>query len=279
VGASYTRPTTPFSRFALVAAGAACVACGSSKTSASATLSLVTVSTQVTFITIGVRAPMTAVAVYSDNSLRDVTSQATWQSSNPAVVAIQPDGRATALTTGTATIHATYQGLIGTLPLFIGTDLYEDCIEYNNSRLQIVQEQTGWVLTDGFGLLAVLDNAADGANALALARNYQALCYIGRGNPRTNLYAYILEYWGPPRMPPAITPEDCIAYSPANVRAVNVGAAGWALMDGPTQIALLDNQPDAMAALPVAQRYSARCFIGRNNPRPDPLAYVVSYWK
>jgi hypothetical protein len=261
-------------------AGALCVACGSSTTSASATLSFVTVSTQVVFITIGVRAPMAATASYTDNSRKDVTSEATWQSSNPAVVSIESNGRATALTSGTATIVGTYQGVTGTLPLFIGTETYEDCFEYNNSRLQLVQEPTDWLLTDGFARMAILDNATDGANALALARRYLSQCYIGRGNPRPNYLAYIVDYWGPPTAPPTtISPEDCVAYSPGNLRAVNLGATGWAVMDGATQIALLDNQPDVNATLALAQRYSARCFIGRANTRPNPLAYVVGYWK
>lgn len=238
-----------------------------------------TVSTQITFITIGVRAPMEATASYTDNSRKDVTSETMWQSSNPGVVSIESNGHATALTSGTATIVATYHGLTGTLPLFIGTETYEDCFEYNNSRLQLVQEPTDWLLTDGFGLIAVLDNATDGANALALARRYLSQCFIGRGNPRPNYLAYIVDYWGPPTAPPAISPEDCIAYSAGNLRAVDLGAAGWAVMDGATQIALLDNQPDVTATLALAQRHSARCFIGRANTRPNPLAYVVGYWK
>ena len=67
-------------------------------------------------------------------------------------------------------------------------------------------------------------------------------------------------------------PEPCHAY-------LGLKPLAWAVMDGATQIALLDNQPDVNATLALAQRYSARCFIGRANTRPNPLAYVVGYWK
>jgi RHS repeat-associated protein len=47
-----------------------------------------------------------AAATFGDETTKDVTSQATWTSSNPAVAAISAAGVATALTTGTTLIHA-----------------------------------------------------------------------------------------------------------------------------------------------------------------------------
>ncbi|HEX7838540.1 MAG TPA: Ig-like domain-containing protein, partial [Kofleriaceae bacterium] len=57
---------------------------------------------------------LTAMATFSDASVRDVTSQATWGSSAPAVAAVSnavnTRGVATALATGTTQITATLAG-------------------------------------------------------------------------------------------------------------------------------------------------------------------------
>ena len=58
-----------------------------------------------------------AVAIFSDNTSQNVTGQATWASTNPAVAGVATNGfmrgRVTALTAGTTDIQATYQGFTG----------------------------------------------------------------------------------------------------------------------------------------------------------------------
>ncbi len=69
----------------------------------------------------------TATAVFSDNSTRDVTSEATWTSSDPSIAAVSPSGATvsavtTTFTTGTlfgiaegsTLIKATWNGVSGT---------------------------------------------------------------------------------------------------------------------------------------------------------------------
>ncbi|HKW00786.1 MAG TPA: Ig-like domain-containing protein [Vicinamibacterales bacterium] len=227
----------------LLAAGALCVACGSSKTSASPTLSYVLVKPGFQFVNIGARAQMIAVAGYTDNSTRTVTNDAVWSTSDPSVVSILPNGRATALAVGTSTIRATYQGMSGSLVTYIGPDYYDDCYGYDPDTLRILPQGSTWALVDGLGsFIAVFATEADAANGLALGRQYRSTCYIGRGNPRPNPSAYVIEYWPLPTGQAAtISPEDCVPYTPGNVRVVDQGATGWAVMDGSTQIALLDN--------------------------------------
>ncbi len=62
-------------------------------------------------------AQLTATAVFTDNSTRNVTALATWSSSDASVAVVASSGgtigRATALAEGTATITATYQGSSG----------------------------------------------------------------------------------------------------------------------------------------------------------------------
>lgn len=223
---------------------------------------------------------MVATAGFSDNSVSDVTSQATWQSSDPAVVSILPTGYATSLASGTATIQATYHGMRGTLQLYIQSEYHEDCWAYDTSKLKLVHDSYGWSLSDDYILIATLSTEADGASALALAHQFQSVCWIGRGNRRADASAYVADYWERPSgQSTTIGPEDCVSYSPANLRLVDLGALGWAVMDGSTQVRLLDNEPDAAAMLAVAQEYSSHCFIGRGNTQPTPSYYIVEYWK
>jgi hypothetical protein len=77
----------------------------------------------------------------------------------------------------------------------------------------------------------------------------------------------------------SISPEDCTPFSPAALQVTNLGATGWAVTDGAQQLALLETQADAVVAMAEAKRYTAQCFIGRQNPRPSPLSYTLQYWK
>jgi hypothetical protein len=68
-------------------------------------------------IPVGFGAAMRATAILSDGTTRDVTSLATWVSSNPRVAAVsnaaQTKGLLSTLTVGTAEIRATYLGIGG----------------------------------------------------------------------------------------------------------------------------------------------------------------------
>ncbi|HEY5282495.1 MAG TPA: Ig-like domain-containing protein, partial [Polyangia bacterium] len=68
-------------------------------------------------------AQLTATAVFTDNSTRNVTALSTWSSSNAATAMVANSGgtigRATALAEGTTTITATYQGASGTTLLTV----------------------------------------------------------------------------------------------------------------------------------------------------------------
>jgi uncharacterized protein YjdB len=65
----------------------------------------------------------TAMAVFTDNSTRNVTTSATWSSSNTQVAVVSGSGfaagRASALAEGTSTITATYLGVSGTSVLTV----------------------------------------------------------------------------------------------------------------------------------------------------------------
>lgn len=73
--------------------------------------------------------------------------------------------------------------------------------------------------------------------------------------------------------------QDCLPYEPANLRIVDEGGSGWLLTDGFARMFTLDTQADAQAALALAQQYTNRCFIGRNNQRPSRSDYIAVYWE
>lgn len=58
---------------------------------------------------------LTLIAMISDGTAQNVTASSTWSSSSPAVAPVSSVGVATALTNGSTTITATYQGKSATL--------------------------------------------------------------------------------------------------------------------------------------------------------------------
>jgi trimeric autotransporter adhesin len=113
-----------------LAIGSSTITATYSELSGSATLTVVDPplsSVQVTptnpSIPVGATRQFTATAVFSDNSIRDVTAQATWSSSDSAVSVVLSSGptagRASAVAEGKATITATYKGVSGTTVLAV----------------------------------------------------------------------------------------------------------------------------------------------------------------
>ena len=88
----------------------------------------VTITPSAPSLTSGQTQSFTAQAAFSDNTTKDVTTSATWSSSNPCIVAIIASGtdagHATDVGTGgSATITASYNGVIGTATASVATGL------------------------------------------------------------------------------------------------------------------------------------------------------------
>jgi hypothetical protein len=77
---------------------------------------------------------------------------------------------------------------------------------------------------------------------------------------------------------PAIVPEDCLPYNPADLQIMDEGVDGWLLTDNVSRMLMLDNEADATDALALAKRHTAHCFIGRDNTRSNRRDYIVEYW-
>jgi len=101
----------------LILAGCGGDSTGTAPTSAAATVTSVTVTGGTP--TVGNTVQFVATARMSNTTVQDVTTVATWQSSNPAVATVSATGSVRAVTGGTADITATYQGVRGILSITI----------------------------------------------------------------------------------------------------------------------------------------------------------------
>ena len=84
-----------------------------------ATLNSIAVTPANPTIQAGATQQFTATGTYSDNSTKDITSQATWASSNTAVATISPAGLASGVSAGATTISATQNGITGNTMLTV----------------------------------------------------------------------------------------------------------------------------------------------------------------
>lgn len=91
------------------------VACEEGPTSSD---SVSAVSVTGTVPTIGTSSQFTAIATVS-GATQDVTSLATWSSSNPSVATVFSPGIVTAVASGTAVITAAYSNVSGTITITV----------------------------------------------------------------------------------------------------------------------------------------------------------------
>lgn len=88
----------------------------------------VTVTPTSPTLTSGQQQAFTAQAAYSDNTSKNVTASATWTTSNPCIIAIITSGANAGNATdvgsgGSATITASYSGIVGTATASVTTGL------------------------------------------------------------------------------------------------------------------------------------------------------------
>jgi len=95
----------------VLAAGFAATGCGATPTSSS-TVSAIVVTGLVPGV--GGSSQFAASAALTGGTTQDVTSTATWSSSNSAVATVSASGLVTAVASGTAVITATYSNVAGT---------------------------------------------------------------------------------------------------------------------------------------------------------------------
>ena len=133
------------------------------------TLTSITVTPVNTSILAGISQQFTAIGTYSDGSMQNVTSQATWISSNTGVATINAGGLALGISAGATTITAALVGVTGdslltvqSSPLAIGTTYMSN---------GVVNVDYTITLTASGGTLPYLWSVEDGALPLGLTLN------------------------------------------------------------------------------------------------------------
>ncbi len=84
-------------------------------------LTLIVVTPSLTSVAKGNTQQFTATGTYSDGSMQNLTSQATWQSSVPAVATINNQGLATSISGGNTQVWATYGSISGVSALSVSS--------------------------------------------------------------------------------------------------------------------------------------------------------------
>ena len=96
--------------FAVLAAGLSIAACGSSPNSPT---TVSTVSVSGTAPGVGATAQFTAIATLAGGATEDVTTSATWTSSDTTIAAVSSSGVVTSLASGNVVISASFSGMAG----------------------------------------------------------------------------------------------------------------------------------------------------------------------
>ena len=85
----------------------------------SATLTAITITPQSASISLGTNQNFSAMGVFSDGTVQNISRSVTWSSSNPNVATISTLGTAVSVGTGTSTISASANGVTGTATLTV----------------------------------------------------------------------------------------------------------------------------------------------------------------
>lgn len=91
-------------------------------------------------LTVGQQIQLTASANFSDGTVQNVTSGATYRSSDNAVATVTSSGLVTGVSAGTVSLTATYQGVQGSLPIRVDAVVPAFDLDLTLSRLTIVED-------------------------------------------------------------------------------------------------------------------------------------------
>jgi len=87
----------------------------------------------------------------------------------------------------------TVQGQTDTGPITEGRSV---CVPYNPETLRLVEEHGHWQLNRADGArFRAFANREDAEAGLAVAKENNQLCYIGKSNTGADREKYIMEYW------------------------------------------------------------------------------------
>jgi hypothetical protein len=156
-----------------------------------------------------------------------------------------------------------------------------DCISYNPNAITVHYEAGVWAVTENQNeIVRVYGGPSDnnGQKALALAKRYRQVCFIGRGNNRDEKDAYIFEYWRNPSGNNAPIPDsedDCSSYNRNNLDVNDMGSGeGWRVKDHDHVLQIFDNENDAKNGKIVLAKYNQICTVhSENGDVPADITY------
>jgi hypothetical protein len=101
----------------------------------------------------GTMKQLTAVATFSDNTKKDVTSQATFQLDSGSSVTITPGGLVKGISTGAARVSATFQSLSGHIDVVVGPIVADHMVistgDYTTAQQQVALLRAHLFFSDG----------------------------------------------------------------------------------------------------------------------------------
>jgi hypothetical protein len=115
----------------LCEAGCGSGSAGNTNASLSSSLVSITVTPANASLDLGANLQFTATGTYSDNSTKDLTSAATWSSSNKAIATIVAEGLATSISVGSTVITATSGTISGNATMSVRDDLLDSPFGFN----------------------------------------------------------------------------------------------------------------------------------------------------
>jgi len=156
----------------------------------------------------------------------------------------------------------------------------EDCISYDANTLTLGYEAGVWVVRSGTTeIVRVYGGPSDsnGDHALAVAKRYTKVCFIGRGNTREGREEYVFEYWRDPSGINTTLPdaeEACSSYDRTNVIVDDAGADAWRVRDDDHVLQMFDTEHDASNGKLVLEKYDQICYVQSLTPGDEYPAHI-----
>ncbi len=160
----------------------------------------------------------------------------------------------------------------------------EDCVTYD-SQVLISRYAAGVhvILPDhGSELIRVYGGPADevGSKALAVARLFNTVCYIGRGNSFDSP-EFVYEYWREPSgatASPLLYGDDCVSYSPRDLRVKSLGAGrGYRVTDGTHDLQHFATEADARLGRTAIGLQDLLCYVRTTTPAAAEIPAHITY--
>ncbi len=205
---------------------------------------------------------------------------------SPATPSSEPSadaglGTATETPAATATTGGPGPGTATTTASTVQWPSPLDCISYNPNAIAVNYAAGVWAVKENQNeIVRVYGGPSDnvGQKALALAKRYRQVCFIGRGNYRDDKDAYIFEYWRNPSGINTTIPDsedDCSPYNRNNLTVEDMGSGyGWRVKDHDHPLQVFDNESDAKNGKIVLLKYNQICTVpSENGDVPADITY------